>query len=238
MSTATQIKNGVKKTSEPQVPDFCPACDAVDHPFAPVRRKVTQEFRGETLEVVAPAMQCQHCRFEIAVPGSLDALRLATADAYRKRHGLLTSEQIHSRRTAMGMSQRDFADHVGVGVASLQRWEKGLVVQDKGSDLLIRERTKHTLFAPVKIRRTAGRSEVKTAIVEVIILHSAVAKHEIGDFTKQVSFKRSSSIFQSWQMEDLEKYSTRTAARHGDSKPAVDHRWNFDKLCAYNVSVG
>jgi hypothetical protein len=78
---------------EPQVPDFCPACDAVDHPFQPVLRMVTQDFRGETLEVEAPAMRCIHCGFEIAAPGNLDALCLATADAYSKvREDLQASE--------------------------------------------------------------------------------------------------------------------------------------------------
>ncbi|MDB6134483.1 MAG: hypothetical protein JWM59_2726 [Verrucomicrobiales bacterium] len=71
---------------KPQVPDFCPVCDAVDHPFKPVERQVTQEFRGETFEVPASAMRCGSCGFEIAAPGQLEALRLAVAQAWRLRH--------------------------------------------------------------------------------------------------------------------------------------------------------
>jgi putative zinc finger/helix-turn-helix YgiT family protein len=238
MSIATQTKNRSKKPLEPQVPDFCPACDAVDHPFAPVRRKVEQEFRGETLEVEAPAMRCQHCGFEIAVPGSLDALRLATADAYRQRHGLLTSEQIVSRRSAMGMTQRVFADHVGVGVASLQRWENGLVVQDKGSDLLIRERTKHTLFTPAKVKGTVCWPEGVVTIVRVFASHSAVDKHEIEEFIMQGSFKRPSSASCRGQIANVATFSTRSASRYSESQPATAHRWDFDKLCGSAVSDG
>jgi len=161
MSTATQTKSRAKSPLQPKVPDFCPACDAVDHPFRPVRRKVKQDFRGETLEVDALAMRCGSCGFEIAAPGNLETLRLATMDAYRQRHGLLTSADIVNRRNAMGMSQRAFADHVGVGVASLQRWEKGLLVQDKGSDLLMRARTEHTLFTSMaEIHSSASRFRV------------------------------------------------------------------------------
>jgi hypothetical protein len=65
----------------PQVPDFCPACDALDQPFHPVMRKVEQDFRGETLTVDAPAMRCTRCGFEIAGPGHLDALCLATLES-------------------------------------------------------------------------------------------------------------------------------------------------------------
>ena len=64
----------------PQVPDFCPACDGIDHPFQMVMRKVIQEFRGEILEIDAPIMRCKHCGFEIVGPGQLDALRLATIE--------------------------------------------------------------------------------------------------------------------------------------------------------------
>jgi len=172
MSTATQTENKPKRPLMPRVPDFCPACNAVDHPFISVHRKVEQEFRGETLDVDAPAMSCQHCGFEIAAPGNLDALRLATMDAYRRRHYLLTSEQIVSRRKAMGMSQREFAEHVGIGVASLQRWEKGLVVQDKASDLLIRERTKHIDF----ISKTKMYSEFISQYIAGYIAEQAATR--------------------------------------------------------------
>ena len=158
MSIATQTNPKSSRPLKPQVPDFCPACDAVDHPFKLKLRKVTQEFRGEMLELEAPAMRCGHCGFEIAAPGQLDALRLATTQAYRLRHKLLASEEIIERRKIMGMSQKAFADHVGVGVASLQRWENGLVVQDKASDELLKERTKHTQFVSPKGGQTGCRS--------------------------------------------------------------------------------
>ena len=146
MSIVNQTEMKTKSALRPQVPDFCPACDAVDHPFKLVHRKVKQEFRRETLEVDAPAMRCAHCDFVVLAPGHLEALRLATLDAYRRSHDLLTSAEIKERRKAMGMSQRDFAKYVHVGVASLQRWENGLMVQDEGSDLLLRDRTRHTQY--------------------------------------------------------------------------------------------
>ena len=58
------------------------------------------------------------------------------ADAYRRDHGLYTSEEIKDIRGKL--TQQRFADALGVGVASVKRWELGLV-QDKGNDKLIRE---------------------------------------------------------------------------------------------------
>jgi transcriptional regulator with XRE-family HTH domain len=72
--------------------------------------------------------------FEMGEP-----LRLA-ADDYRRKHGLLTSEVIRARREALGMSQAVFAEWVGIGVASVKRYELG-GVQDAGIDKRIRVHT-------------------------------------------------------------------------------------------------
>jgi len=77
-------------------------------------------------------------------PGHLDALRVAPHDAYRRIHGFLTSGEILSRRKAMGFSQKRFAEYLGVGSATIERWESGILVQDKVSDLLLRQRADST----------------------------------------------------------------------------------------------
>ena len=45
---------------------------------------IEQEFRGETLRVTSPALQCRHCGFGLLGPRHLDALRVATHDGYRR----------------------------------------------------------------------------------------------------------------------------------------------------------
>ena len=138
------------------ISDFCPACDAADNPFALIQRETEQDFRGETFRVTSPALQCRHCGFGMLDPGHLDALRIATHDAYRRKHGFLTSGEILSRRKAMGLSQKRFAEYLGVGSASIERWESGILVQDKASDLLLRQRTERGLYFNL---RPAGRSK-------------------------------------------------------------------------------
>lgn len=110
----------MKTTHKPAV---CLCCDGED--FALVQSLVEQEFRGETLRVPAQVWRCQTkgCGQETLVRGQLDALRLATADAYRARHGLMTSGEIRALREQAGLSQRKFAEAVGVGPASIPRWE-------------------------------------------------------------------------------------------------------------------
>jgi putative zinc finger/helix-turn-helix YgiT family protein len=103
-----------------------------------------QEFRGELLKVRTPAMACTKCGWTTAALRQLDTLRRLTADAFRDKHGLLTSGQIKKLRCQLEMSQRDFATFLGVGEASVKRWETWLV-QEKSSDQLIRIKSQKEL---------------------------------------------------------------------------------------------
>ena len=64
-------------------------------------------------------------------------LRKGSADAYRKKHGLLTSEEIVNFRSLFGMSQAAFANYLKVGETSVKRWET-YFVQDADQDEHIR----------------------------------------------------------------------------------------------------
>jgi putative zinc finger/helix-turn-helix YgiT family protein len=98
---------------------------------------IEQEFKGELLKVTTPAMVCSKCGWTTVAPDELDELRKNTADAYRLKHGLLTSVQIKAFRKLLNKSQREFAAFLEVGEASVKRWETWLV-QEKGNDRLIR----------------------------------------------------------------------------------------------------
>ena len=63
------------------------------------------------------------------------ALRIS--DAYRAKHGLLTSDEIKKRRTALGMTQEEFAAFLGVGPASVKRWELGKVQHNAMNRLMV-----------------------------------------------------------------------------------------------------
>lgn len=105
-----------------------------------------QLFRDETFTVQAEFYQCQDCDFKTMLQPQLDRLRVVVSDAYRTAHGLLTSKEIVSRRNALGMGQRKFAEFLGVGEASIPRWESWKV-QDAIYDQKIRSSTKEE-FAP------------------------------------------------------------------------------------------
>lgn len=99
--------------------------------------KIPGEYAGEKFSVEAEAMVCPKCGHVALHASQIDAFTTKLADAFRVKHGLLTSQEIRFIRNRLGMSQEDFAKYLNVGVASVKRWELGKV-QDKSSDELIR----------------------------------------------------------------------------------------------------
>ena len=84
--------------------------------------------------------------------------------AYRQAAGLLKKEQIRAARQGLRMSQREFAEYLGVGEASVKRWELG-ALHDKSSDNLIRQMTDPEYARRIleRLCRRLGRRTLSTA---------------------------------------------------------------------------
>jgi len=93
--------------------------------------------RGEEVPVRTEATVCDRCGFQVLSDEQSAIYTIASADAYRERHKLLTTKELKEIRQRLGMSFRAFAKYLRVGEASPKRWEAGLV-QDEAMDELIR----------------------------------------------------------------------------------------------------
>ena len=113
----------------------CLECKSEKFKQAKVRFHPT--IKDEQVDVLVDATVCAKCEKAVMDDAQMDGLRRAAADAYREKYSLLTSKQIADYRGRLGMSQREFADYLGVGEASIKRWET-YYVQDKSQDNLIR----------------------------------------------------------------------------------------------------
>src|ERR1035438_953663 len=98
---------------------------------------MTARMRGEETPVRTEAMVCNRCGFHVMTDAQSDAYTIASADAYRAKHGLLTTKELKQIREDLRMSFRTFAKYLKVSEASPKRWEAGLV-QDQAMDELIR----------------------------------------------------------------------------------------------------
>lgn len=108
--------------------------------LTPKTTEIAGEVRGEKYSVRSEAMVCDRCGFQVLSDEQSAAYTIAISDAYRNQHGLLTSKELKETRDRLGLSLRKFAEFVGVGLASVKRWEAGLI-QDEAHDQLIRLRT-------------------------------------------------------------------------------------------------
>lgn len=114
---------------------ICLKCES--EKFEQKKVKIEQEFKGQNFIVLTEANVCTKCNFFQLNDDQANMLRKATVDLYKKEKHLLTSDEVKSYREDLKMSQFQFAAYLGVGVASVKRWET-YFVQDKSQDDLIR----------------------------------------------------------------------------------------------------
>src|SRR2546427_605492 len=133
---------------------ICLRCDNEEFVTKP-DAVIQQEFRNERLEIQMTALACSKCGWITVDLDQADELRRRTADAYRKKHGLLTSDTIKAIRKVLGKNQCEFAAFLGVGEASVKRWETWLV-QEKGNDELIRLKFDQHIREQGKIKSTSS----------------------------------------------------------------------------------
>lgn len=153
-----------------------------------VRRMSAQGSRNnETFDVEVEGLECPACGCRTFNSQQGEALTAAVSAAYRHRHGLLSESDIKARRESAKMSQAQFAEYLGVGVASVKRWEAGQI-QDKALDELIRLKTD-----PATARANVQRVEALFASRESAIMFSATL-HQLWSPKPTLEIKHSGGI--------------------------------------------
>lgn len=116
----------------------CFECDRGE--LKPAIVNLAGERNGESFTVQVSGLRCDECGFQTVDSEQSAQFTKAISDAYRAAHGLLTGKEIRARRARLKMTQQEFADYLGTGVASVKRWEAGQV-QERAMDQLIRLKT-------------------------------------------------------------------------------------------------
>ena len=114
---------------------LCPECweevDATDE----IRHHVEQ-VRGVTVEADIEHYVCPKCGESIGWAPIVDKGLHKLYHAYQEKMGLMLPEEIVALRKKYGFSQRVFAAILDIGVASLQRYERGCLASDSHAQLL------------------------------------------------------------------------------------------------------
>ena len=116
--------------------EACPACGTL---MVERRGRLRLPVNGEEITVPSAAhLKCPKCH-EVVLR-SQDARRLSE-DAiaiYRRKHGLLSADQIRAIRERFELTQAEFARLLRLGANTLSRWEAGRNVQTEAMDTLLR----------------------------------------------------------------------------------------------------
>lgn len=105
------------------------------------RLQKSTTFRGVDITYSTEHYVCQVCGIEAGTVEQASVTQRAISDAYRKVVGLLTSEEIRKGRKRLNLTQDALAEVMNVGIASIKRWEGGLI-QTKSMDTMLRSALK------------------------------------------------------------------------------------------------
>ncbi len=151
----------------------CPLCDKT-HEIEEKKRFATVTLKGDKVVYEERFYFCANAddeenEFET---GSMTNENLLSArNAYRAKHGLLTSDEIVAIRESYGLSQVDLARLLGWGEATISRYETK-AIQDEAYDTMLRLIKDNPLQALEFLKKNADkfpdlkRIEVRSKIVE------------------------------------------------------------------------
>ena len=116
--------------------DACPACGTA---MAERRGTLRLPVNGEEIAVPSAVhLRCPECgevvlRFRDSKRLSEDATAI-----YRKKHGLLSGDEIRAIRERFDLTQLELARLLHLGANTISRWESGRNVQTAALDILLR----------------------------------------------------------------------------------------------------
>jgi putative zinc finger/helix-turn-helix YgiT family protein len=114
---------------------FCPNCEK-ETSLKMVSKVEEFNVRGEVIDVEAEYYQCQECGEEFENSKSaIDPYEMAYRE-YRERKGMLQPEEIREFRIEHGLTQKEFSNLLGIGIATLNRYENG-ALQSEAHDRVI-----------------------------------------------------------------------------------------------------
>ena len=115
---------------------YCMNCQC-ETPLERFTRSEDLIVRGEPIMVEVEYHKCGKCGDEVLNPSSeVDPFDFAYRE-YRRHHSLLQPEEIRDWRRSLDLTQRELAKLLGLGIATINRYEKG-ALQGEAHEKMIR----------------------------------------------------------------------------------------------------
>ena len=118
-------------------PKRCGKCGQKQMHLATMQYAATVEHDGRAYRVELPALtapRCKNCK-SISVDDDADCQISA---ALRREARLLSPDEIRQGRERLGLTQKQFANLLGIGESTVSRWETGAQIQQRALDRFLR----------------------------------------------------------------------------------------------------
>src|SRR5439155_23912467 len=118
-------------------PKRCGKCGQKAMELATLLYTTTIDHDGRAYRVELPGLtvpRCGHCQ---ALSLDDEADRQISA-AFRREARLLAPEEIRQGREKLGLTQKQFAQLLGIGEATVSRWETGAQIQQRAMERFLR----------------------------------------------------------------------------------------------------
>ncbi len=141
--------------------EYCPVCDK-EMELTKMDKKMV--FREVEINYKDHVYVCVNCGMEVGTIEQAAQTQKIISNAYRKAVGLLTGGEIRDNRKKFNLSQKALADRMTVGIASIKRWEGG-VIQSKSMDKALRT----ALWNSERENNYTGNRKFSIARVKLVI---------------------------------------------------------------------
>ncbi|MEQ6360501.1 type II toxin-antitoxin system MqsA family antitoxin [Thermoanaerobacter thermohydrosulfuricus] len=115
---------------------FCPVCGK-EQETEVIEKEEVSTVRGDEIKALARIRVCSVCGEELFDEELEEENIRRVYDIYRKKHGILPPEEIKNIRESYGLSQRAFAKLLGIGEASIARYETGALPEKSLSNMIM-----------------------------------------------------------------------------------------------------
>jgi putative zinc finger/helix-turn-helix YgiT family protein len=181
---------------------FCPNCEK-ESPLTVVRHTEDFNVRGEIIRVETEFYRCQECGEEFDNSKSaIDPYEVAYRE-YRSRKGWLQPEDIRDFRTQRSLTQKELSDLLGIGIATLNRYENG-ALQSEAHDRAIQLAMEPRNFS----RLVANSQDVLGEVKKRKILNQLAEEVEISwlEITRDIFGRYPADGFSGYKQFDLAKF--------------------------------
>ncbi len=113
------------------------SCPAGHGEMKLTHKKKHMTFKGVDIDYPVNCFVCPTCGLEASTLTQAADIQKSMADAYRKKVGLMTGSEITEGRKRKNLSQEKLANLMKIGIASIKRWEAGIIQSKSMNKMLV-----------------------------------------------------------------------------------------------------